>query len=753
MLQIRVTPTRALARRPDVLSATIIPLVHQRNFAIPRKKLSLSSTGKNMARLAAIKSVRKAFGSAVPSVEFKAAKNDAQRRDLLWSKRAQIETAMPTKSFESVYGIGRRLWEKGILFELPPGKELKDVLFAEQGTVLSQIESEPPLWLQSEIKEMQLKDVEKEKESEEKLANPLVDEEEIEVVKVTETAKIAETTPPQTSIQPNAINDSTDTTSAEEDHLLSDEASADDELFQYPIITPRASLPDTTKNDHTDAGTAEKDPIAEAELIEIPASIRKQMEEKYILEDIAMRIMKQMTVDEPPEVAEKMEKLKDLSKVLREEDTRPDMKPVSYPSQAAYAVLSEATGILEEAAFNYVSRTMPTVVTWPSFDSPEAQEYKKWISLINRLSRHLSHPNKASHKLPPKFLEWSTYGDVIRNAAAHRIQINAPKMNKLLAHAKQWIDLLEVPETAAKFERLQESAAKMQGEMEEALKPVSEEVMGSLDKIKRRWGAVKKLEQQILDIKQKITQEKSVILKEEDGIKEILKKGQAIRIARGKAFSRDEMRKYVHVAPISVEETPEPAPGTKSESTVNVEPVVETIVERAETIVEPAAETVEPEAKTTVETPTDNAKDAIKLPEAAKEDVQEEPKMRTYAGASKKKTTIELSAKDIKEMLDIENASFTEADRKHLSRDRIGGLVSFSKKTLANIPEPGSTETPQEGISWERPPEKKSTSETRTPEPETPKTNFEGSNLSKDADLETMKKSGPTWYNPLSWFG
>ncbi|KAK6341618.1 hypothetical protein TWF696_008689 [Orbilia brochopaga] len=756
MLQIRVAPSRALTRRREPPSAKLLPFVNRRSYAAGRKKISLAATTKNLTRLAAIKQVWKAFRGAVTSAEVKACKNDIERRNLLWSKKTQIESTLPTKSFESVYGISRRLWEKGILFDLPKGKEFKDILFANQGTMLSQMEAPPPLWILTEIKEMQQRDVEKEKEFEKDLINPLKAKDETEIVQITEAAKIVKEKPSTSSTQPEGKSEQPDSESAKENQLLRDEADADDGLFQYPTIVARKEfsesknspdssddsksskspkstessegLEDSDISDILDKGPApEADRETKEDLFEIPASIKKQVEEIYLLEDIAARIMKQLTIDEPPEVVKKMEELKELSKVLREEDMRPDMKPVSYPSQASYAVLSEATALLEEAAFSYVARTMPLVVTWPSFDSPEAQEYKKWISLINRLSRHLHKSGKTKHTLPPRFVELSTYGDVIRNAAAHRIQINAPKMNQLLAHAKQWVDVLEVPETAAKFERLQERAAKMQTEMEEALKPVSEEVMASLDRIRRRWGTVQKFEQQILDIQSKIAREKSEILNEEDCIKDTLKKGQTIRVSQGKLFSRDEMRKYVHVAPVPVQEIPEPPP-------------------------EPT-----PAADDTVKPSTEQTIDAVKLPKAAQEVVQEvvqdAPPPRISFGKPKKKTLVELSQTEIKEMLVIESESFTGADQKHLSRDRAGGLVSFSKDTLATIPETESDETPavasvkREPELLKKEPESKPASET-----EKPQSSPEVSNLPKEDDVDAPKKSGSMWYNPLSWF-
>ncbi|KAF3916354.1 hypothetical protein ABW21_db0205513 [Orbilia brochopaga] len=735
MLQIRATPVRALRRRQDVLPTKILPLVHQRNLAVPRKKASLASTTKNLARVSDFKQVRKAFIAAVSQAEIKACKNDNQRRNLLWSKRTQIETSLPAKTFESSYGIGRRLWEKGVLFDLPRGQDLKDVLFADHGSMLMQMESDLPLWIQSEVKEMQVKDTETEQKLKESLVNSPTIDIDPQIAAMSDAAKIVEDAFSEPSSEPNGKTEQTDPAPADKkNQLLDDEADAAGGLFQYPKIAARKPLPENGNNSGSseipigsnksqisekpenseNLKSSEKDDLTDKESLveEIPPSMRRKIEDGYAFEDIAMRIMKHMTIDEPPELVQKMEKLKDLSKVLREEDIRPDMKPVTYPSQASYAVLTEATALLEEAAFNYVARTMPTVVTWPSFDSPEAQEYKKWISLINRLSRHFQRSGTKTHVLPDKFIELSTYGDVIRNAAAHRVQINAPKMNKLLAHAKQWVDILDVPDTAAKFERLQERAAAMQSEMEEAIKPVSEEVMGSLDKIKVRWGAVKRFEQQILDIQQKITQEKSAILTEEDGIKETLKKGQAVRVSHGKAFSRDELRKYIYIAPVPSQEIPEPA------------------------------------ADTTSDLPTEQTVDAIKSPDAATPVATHEiSPPRISFGKLKKKTIIELSASEAQDMLAVEDASFTEADRRKLYRDRVGGLVSFSKDTLATIPESGSENEANEIASDVTTARKAPSSET-----ENPKDELEKPSLTKESDPEAPKKSGSTWYNPLSWF-
>ncbi|KAF3910420.1 hypothetical protein ABW20_dc0105181 [Dactylellina cionopaga] len=344
--------------------------------------------------------------------------------------------------------------------------------------------------------------------------------------------------------------------------------------------------------------------------------------------------------------------LQKLSRTLQESNVRPDLKPVFYPNQASYAVLAEATALLEEACYHYVARTTPSVVKWPTYDCPEAQEYKRWVDLIVRLAKEYK---TSGLGLPPKFMEGITYGGLIRNAAAHRLPINAPKLRELLSRSKKWMDLLKVPEVSAKFERLQGSAMEMQDELERALEPVVGEVMGSLERIKENWAHVRKLETRIKEINRSIAKEMSSIDKEELNMKAIIEKSQMIRSERGQKFEREMLRVYVH----------------------NLEPPVEPkVVEESESSTAPtdadalrATDKMTPEVK------------AITEPKAGDKDPLAEN------SEVKAATVTELSAEEVESILAAEEARFNRLDRKKLRGSDKDGLISFSENTLKHIEE------------------------------------------------------------------
>ncbi|KAF3192433.1 hypothetical protein TWF788_000047 [Orbilia oligospora] len=465
-------------------------------------------------------------------------------------------------------------------------------------------------------------------------------------------------------------------------------------------------------------------------------------------EEITVEKLNQLQVPED-KISGAFEILQKLSRTLVTENVRPDLKPVLYPNQATYALLTEATTLLEEACFEFVKKRAPSVTSWPTFDCPEAQEYKRWVDLIIKLGKEHS---KDGFKLPPKFIEGTSYGDIIRNSAAHRLPIHAPKLRELLRRARLWMESLDVPEVVQKFERLEQSAAEMQTELEDDLNPVVEELRGVLSRIKGRWDKVKRLEDKILEIQKSIRMEKSGIELEEQNIQDSLRKAQGIRYERGQKFERQRFQVHVHGALVEASESKvevEQLPEEWREDEIIIEdlPVgTETNSHATEKGSElPGTEIPKVTSKTLFK-PKEKNKAGQALGEAGHAS-ENPPKLeRDYQGG--------LVSFEADALPDIEDVSLANSKRlKQISANNKskGMPTEVLGKGPSKADDQGLKEEPLGG---EAGPKKTTSSEKndlKNPK-DASKIGFEGSNLSRESDIESSKDHPTKWYNPLSWF-
>ncbi|KAK6543389.1 hypothetical protein TWF694_000136 [Orbilia ellipsospora] len=675
MLGARQAPCRVLTRRRLLLTPSP---------SLPsRLRVSYSKKSERIAHKAALQvnvvarindatRIYQAFSKTITKEEYDACETDAKRQVLLWNMRSEIGPLIPGRSWDKIYAVARRLAEKKYLWGKFTEREVKKKL-ADPGRMAFNYVDGMPKSLKTEILALAQQDG---------TASSLPDLN----IDMSETATFDPTEPqmmiPDISseyIGTKRMEEVEQEEAIEEDEEEAEEPDESEELVQYTVPETNSRPAPQELDQELEASKADLEQIAQA-----PIPDQKKLsdaissEEEFTFE----RLEKLKIKEDTP--SEGLLTLQKLSKVLVDNDVLPDMKPVFYPNQTSYAVLMEATSLLEQACFQYIKRTTPAVVRWPFFDCPEAQEYKKWVYLIQKISRD----HRKTVPLPPKFNELLTYGLMIRNAAAHRLAINAPKLRELLKRSQEFVDILEVPEISEKYERLQEYAKKSQTEMEEALDPVAKEVRASLKKMKGKYNEISKLEVQIRQIKLQISQKLETISKEDGKLEVMIQKAAEIRYEKGQAFNKEDLLNTIDPKPIPIE--PEPVEAHN----------IEIIEERLE------------------------------------------------------------------EMVMNEETTPSEADSKHLERDDAeGGLVSYSAKTLADIEEAPSEETtesttPKEGTGES--PVATTFEDTSTVEPTTAdeKANTvapmqpasEGSNLSKDPEVEATKKAGSKWYNPLSWF-
>ncbi|EPS36990.1 hypothetical protein H072_9450 [Dactylellina haptotyla CBS 200.50] len=664
MLGVRQASNRILSRQKVIQSASPSPIHQWYLYSTSVKAALKSKSAIRVSRVTDILRIQTAFEKVLLKEELDGCTSDDQRRDLLWGTRQQLAPLFPGRRWDKVYGVGRRLLEKGYLGGLSE-KAARTKLLSVSPTALAELEGVPK-WLKREISQMY---------GDEKVKD---DDEVISTDMTADSSDNTETEPQ--SIVPNTggtLEDAND-------------------LIQYEIPkTPVSKLKATPVQPQSVAQNAQ-DAAVKARLekvVSIPTPDQKKiMAWASTEEDYTMEKLSKLKIQEE-ETSPEMKQLQGLSKVLIEKDVRPDLKPVFYPNQAAFAVLTEATTLLEEACYQYVARTTPSVTQWPAYDCPEAQELKRWVDLISKLAREY----KKTLALPPQWAELSTYGLMIRNAAAHRLPISAPKLRELLKRSREWIDLLEVPEIAEKYAKIEEIAAKMQYDLESALEPVTHDIMGSLEFMKKKYGEIGKLEEQIRSIKHKIAAKVNEIETEDNKLVQFLEKGQQVRFEEGKNFNREELRNYLYS-----------------------EPVEEILVEETPDEVTPA------------------------------EDVPSEASFKS------EESPTELSTEDIREMLAREDATFSEVDMTYLRRDGIAGLVSLSNNTLKDIEEVGDQlDKPTDPTPAEETLNiKGNTLDLReydtTKQDDSP--TFEGSNLSRDAHQQDKVANKSQWYNPVSWF-
>ncbi len=453
-----------------------------------------------------------------------------------------------------------------------------------------------------------------------------------------------------------------------------------------------------------------------AELSQIPSAFAT-LSSKLSEEEIETRkFLDKLKVSEDETVKANMEALMRKSRILREENRRPDLKPYFYPNQARYILLSEATTLLEQACFNFVARLWPKVVTLPNFDCPEAQELRSWTSLMRR---ELGTKKWKSH-LPEGFQDGSDKGNVIRNAAAHRLSIDSSKVRALLGDATTWIKSLGDEITAEKALRLEGIAQQMQNDVGDSLKPVVADIMKTLESIGEIRETISTHESKIRELESAIRKEREKIKKQEDKIEEeekkislSLKEEHKIRYAQGQALDRDALRQFIHQGLISSD--------TDKEETV-----------RKENVVTEINDNIEYDGKAT------------------------EEKVASL------KSNIEISEDDLKQMLHSENSKFTEDDKAHLKVDSTGSLVSLSNKTLQDVDEIANLPNDAETVTSLDPREQKYqksasiddiklSQETNKLASKKADFKYEGNNLSRESSADTSETKR-NWYNPLSWW-
>ncbi|KAF3927594.1 hypothetical protein AA313_de0207475 [Arthrobotrys entomopaga] len=680
MLGARQASCRALTRRT-------LPLTYSPSLTT-QWRVSYSKKSERVAQRAALQAqwaarindatrIHQAFARTITKEQFDACDTDAERNALLWNMRNEIGPLLPGRSWHKVYAVARRLAEKGFLWGKFSEREVKKKLSDPGRSAFNYVDAMPKS-LQTEILALAQQDG---------TANTLLD------LNIDMSENITSDTVKSEILIPDISSEYVSTKKAEEgkqEEAIEEEAEEEveeadetEELVQYTVPDTVSQPAPKELDKELEASKASLEQIAQAPIPDqkrLSDAMNMNTEEEYTVE----RLQKLKIKEDTP--SEEMLALQKLSKVLVDNDVLPDMKPVFYPNQASYAVLMEATSLLEQACFQYIKRTTPAVVKWPFFDCPEAQEYKKWVYLIQKISKD----HKKTVPLPPKFNDLLTYGLMIRNAAAHRLAINAPKLRELLKRSQEFVDILEVPEISEKYERLQEFAKDMQTDIEGALDPVGKEVRASLKKMKSKYNEISKLEADIRQIKLRISQKLETISKEDENLETIIRQAADIRYEKGQAFSKEDLLNAVHPKPIPTEP------------------------EKLEALME------------------------------------------------------DMIPDEVKEMLMESENTISEADKKHLESDYHGdGLVSYSDKTLADV-----EEAPAEGVGESTTSKEEGTGESiqiatsegvETVEPTTKESEgadtavskeptFEGSNLARDSDIDTTKKSGSKWYNPLSWF-
>ncbi|KAK6357934.1 hypothetical protein TWF730_007290 [Orbilia blumenaviensis] len=776
-------PGRRVSARALAWRATGINFSQQVRFLASSKSLPLPKSIANASRINAILKVQKAVAATSSRLTLDSLTTDDQRRDYLWSRKQQLLRILPGREWRKVFAIARRLFEFDLLARPPSDKEFRKRMLENSGDLLIKLE-QTPMWLTAEMDLLEGIDAPTDPKSS----------------KITDTGKQEPSTESNVAEKNTPVEDTVVTGEPPEQKSLEDKkASSKIKItgLDQVSITPDVRLPEE-KQEGEDVSryrniiispesestkptaTPSENPVEKSADKPIEKSIEKSAEqflEKKATESTkeAIQIVfpeyekiikptgreEESTVERlsllqtpedvtPPSFAI----LQKLSRTLTVEGVRPDLKPVFLPNQAAYALLAEATTLLEEACYEFIKKRAPSVTTWPTFDCPEAQEYKKWVDLIVKLGKEHS---KDGFKLPPKFAEGVSYGDIIRNSAAHRLPIHAPKLRILLNRARVWVDSLDVPEISEKFARLEQSAADMQTDLEGSLSPVVDEIRVVLSRIKGRWEEVKRLENKILEIQKDIRREKSSIEVEERNMQDTLRKAQVVRYDQGQKFERDAFRQYVQGAHVNLGGSE-----VETEGIIDEWPEDENVIE---------------------ELPVETELDSSGTKSLGAKPSQSDSKVTEKGKTSK----IILSPKEVEDILATEESLFTETDRTQLARDSQGGLVTFKTDTLADIeelPSPGSRSSKKSKVITEGKKEKTDgkTLETGTAtkkgellkgaatrdeavpnekrgldtRPDASKKSkeikFEGANLSRDSDINSLKDSTTKWYNPLSWF-
>ncbi|KAF3939773.1 hypothetical protein ABW19_dt0210130 [Dactylella cylindrospora] len=712
---------RSIARRPPqrvLAAATRIP--SQRVFSpnVPRpcrlvvatqqpryssskaKKAAAAApkepSKKQLARAESVYALRKTFHFALGSdlQKIRTLADDSEIRDLLWNQKSRIQGKVAGRSWEAAYVIARRLVETDLFLEPPDKEKFLDAMLADRCYPLTVVEGSPAR-LTAEVKMLKMRD----KQSKNKgSAEPTEKDDDEGGVQTTSELKGAAGKEEDTKVSGLIGPDDKPTETAAGSQYLVD--------IKIPSFSP-LKLGSTS----TTAGLTE--------------------------EEAAQKAVDSIQVQEDPKLSEKMEKLMTLSKTLNLRKRRPDLIPGYYPNQARFALLAEATTLLEEACYNYVAKVWPKVVESSSYDCPEAQEFKVWTELMKREFNKRG----ATVKTPAGFLQGSNTGDIIRNAAAHRTRIDAPKVRVLLSGATEWVRNLGDIATVTKLSRLEGAAKQMHEDVDQAVKPVSAEILKILDKISARKKTIADIEAKIKELQAQLRAEEKHIQGEEDSIEAALREEEAVRSKLGKALKRTDLHYFVHhgkFPPEEKEETEDPADITAAEE------------ESA------AGQPVQERSK--IELP-----DEIVAEEELKDKLEHEGEGKEPRGAASG-ATIEVTESEIEAMLASEDLKFNEFDKKHIRRDA-SGLISSSNKTLQDV-EDHPAFTPfglRRPVVEDTTPKPEAEVEPK-PEAEEPKSDgekgsqptssFEGTNLSRDAIVDSAKErdGGPKWYNPLTWF-
>ncbi|KAK6518376.1 hypothetical protein TWF506_005534 [Arthrobotrys conoides] len=765
-------PRRRIGAKALTWQTTRIQSSHQVRL-LATQKPSLPKSVENNTRVNTILKVQNAVAMTSSKLTLDSLTTDDQRRDYLWSRKEQISKILPGREWKKVFATARRLFEHNYLIRPPSDKEFRKRMLDNHGELLTKFE-QTPMWLTSEIKMLEARDqVEKQdagKESETTElsdANDSVDKPAPDASESTtedpsrdqNTASITDAKPsdqvpvlPDASVSEKTLGADAEDVSRYRNLLISPESEpakstvySTKKVVEKSVAKPSPNPVEISAERFLEKKATEsaKEQEKEASPIQIIVpEYNKVIRGGSREEEITVEKLNQLQMPED-KVTGAFEILQKLSRTLVAENVRPDLKPVLYPNQAAYALLAEATTLLEEACFEFIKTRAPSVTTWPTFDCPEAQEYKRWVDLIVKLGKEHS---KDGFKLPPKFIEGASYGDMIRNSAAHRLPIHAPKLRELLRRARLWMESLDVPETLQKFERLEQSAAEMQTELEGDLSPVVEEIRMVLSRIKGRWDKVKRLEEKILEIQKSIRAEKSGIELEEENIQDSLRKAQGVRYERGQKFERQRFQDHVHGALAEASESktePEELPEEWREDELIVEDIP-TETETDSPAVEKEAEVLGSEISENTSTVLLSRKERRKMKQAAEGTTSSQPKLeRDYQGG--------LVSYEENALADIEDASLTNSKRlENISANNKSGgaLLKGLEK------ESSDAKGVKEGSLKEEAGAKKTTSSENDlkDSQKTKKTSFEGSNLSRESDLESLKGSPAKWYNPLSWF-
>ncbi|KAK6501195.1 hypothetical protein TWF481_009039 [Arthrobotrys musiformis] len=752
---------------------------------------SLPKSIENNTRVNAILKVQSAVANTSSRLTLDSLTTDDQRRDYLWSRREQILKILPGREWKKVFAIARRLFEFNYLVRPPSDKEFRKRMLDNSGDLLVKLE-QVPMWLSAEIKMLESLDREKAQAAErnsditssgtEKADNKSVSESVAStgVEEAPEDQKTQSTTEssllgrvpviPDAKLLEGALGGDAEDVSRYRNLMISPNlepvtarpdppvysTTSAKEPVEQPTVKPATKATETPVEKPADKSAErflEKKATESAkEAAPIPIIVpeyNRVMKSAGREEEATVEKLAQLLVPEDT-ASGASDSLQKLSRTLMAENVRPDLRPVFYSNQAAYALLAEATTILEEACFEFLKKRAPSVTTWPTFDCPEAQEYKRWVDLIVRLGKEHS---KDGFKLPPKFTEGVGYGDIIRNSAAHRLPIHAPKIRELFRRSRMWVEALNVPEVTLKFDRLEQTAAEMQEELEEALNPVVGEINEILSRIQDRWDEIKRLEDKIIALQKSIRMEKVRIDLEEQNIHSSLRRAQAIRYEHGQKFERQKFQDHIQGktaelvgSKTEAEELPEDWNDVCDESIVEESIEVDSDLATAEEGAEmPPVKTPRPEtdAQLTRKERRKAAKAALAREEMAR-------KAQLARGADKSQ------------------AERTNAGGPKLARDSQGGLVSFKRDSLPDIEEMSeelsraARSEPWNAIT------KESDSKTEPSEdPGTKSTKVEDADVQKPKDKSvveeveskesTVSKSeqeerGAKWYNPLSWF-